>query len=567
MQSLQRQVPYHSPPFGEKSRSWIASLWLTVAVGVVYFLTARLSLALLTPTGVAVFWPAAGVAAGVLIALGSGVRLPVAAGAIGATICAHLLADDRFNWSAVIFALCNAAEPVIVAGLIAIYFGSTFSLARLRCVLGLVAAAIFGTAISGIGGAIGFALSKGSAAEIVIIWYHWVAADALGIITVAPMLIGVAAATRDPPHRNEISEGVAVLLALALLSAITIFLPRQFWANSISIALLLPILLWLAARCQPVFSAAAAFIIAFTIVCTTTFGIGIFGDASLSIDERVETAQAVILALSLCAFVLAALFSERRESEASLMRSNLMLNRERDNKLMNLEAMVASISHEVRQPLTAIATNGNAAKRFLGHTPPNLEEALLALDRLVAASHRASQVFDNLRALFGSTSQAHEPIDLNEIVLGTLRALHGELNIRGVTTHTNLASGLPHVMGHTGQLQEVIFNLAHNAIEAMDAVEAGSRVLQLTTRHDGPDVVAVVVQDTGPGIDPKKVDGIFEPFVSTKPKGMGLGLAICRMIIDRHNGRLTASSDGKHGALFEVVLPVKSTTDPSITSP
>jgi C4-dicarboxylate-specific signal transduction histidine kinase len=178
---------------------------------------------------------------------------------------------------------------------------------------------------------------------------------------------------------------------------------------------------------------------------------------------------------------------------------------------------------------------------------------------MVAASHRASQVFDNIRALFGSSDQRQEPIDVNAIVFEVLRALRGELDDHGVTTHTKLTSELPLVMGHKGQIQEVLFNLARNAIEAMDAVRDGSRVLEVTTERHERDAIIVAVRDTGPGIDPAKLDSVFDPFVTTKPQGMGLGLAICRMIVDRHSGKLTASSDGKRGAAFQLVLPIETT--------
>jgi C4-dicarboxylate-specific signal transduction histidine kinase len=213
-------------------------------------------------------------------------------------------------------------------------------------------------------------------------------------------------------------------------------------------------------------------------------------------------------------------------------------------------------SQGLESPLAAIAANGNAALRFIGRSPPNLEEARSALDRIVTASHRAGEVFDNIRVLFGSADQRQQPIDVNEIVLGALRALRGELDDHGVTTRTELTSGLPLVMGHSGQLQEVLLNLARNAIEAMDAVK-GNRVLEVRTERDGSDAIIVAVRDTGPGIDPAKSDRVFDPFVTTKAKGMGLGLAICRMIIERHSGQLTASSDGKRGALFQFVLPTE----------
>jgi signal transduction histidine kinase len=140
------------------------------------------------------------------------------------------------------------------------------------------------------------------------------------------------------------------------------------------------------------------------------------------------------------------------------------------------------------------------------------------------------------------------------------------LDDHGVTPRTELASELPPVMGHRGQLQEVLLNLARNAIEAMDAIEEGSRVLRVRTQYDDRDAITVAVEDTGLGIDPEKLDGIFDVFVTTKAQGMGLGLAICRMIIERHVGKLSASSDGKRGALFQFVLPIKSAKSSSTAS-
>jgi PAS domain S-box-containing protein len=325
LQNSQKRLEWQLSAFPGAPRRWVISIGLAVAVGVAYFLSARLSLVLLTkPDGVAVFWPAAGVAAGVLIALGPAARLPVVAGAMTATILANL-SGDRTVWSAVVFAACNAGEAVLVAGLIEYYFGSTFSLGRLRHVLGLLAAAIVGTAVSGIGGTAGYVFFHNSMTPVLTIWRHWFTSDALGIVTVAPLLIGLVSAARDPPPRSEVIEGAVALVALTFLSGVIIFLPREAWATVVPIAALFPLLLWLAARCRPVFAAAAAFIVAVTIVWTTTFSIGIFGDAHFPIAERILSAQAGILAVSLCALVLAALFAERRQHEAVLMESEARL--------------------------------------------------------------------------------------------------------------------------------------------------------------------------------------------------------------------------------------------------
>jgi signal transduction histidine kinase len=548
--------------FGELMQQWPGSVALAIAVGIAYFLASRLSLLLITtPDDVAVFWPAAGVAAGVLIALGPGTRLPVAVGTIVASIPANLLGVWSLRTS-IVFALCNAGQVLLMSVLIERYFGSAFSLGSLRQVLGLVAAAIVGTAAAAIGGTVGVVLVEGSTAPALTIWYHWLTSNVPGIVAVAPLLIGLVSAVRDPPPRSEIIEGVVVLAALTALSGLIIFLPREPWV----IGLLFPLLLWLAARCRPVFAAAAAFITALTIVWTTTFSIGMFGQENLPMAERVLAAQAAILAVSLCAIVLASLFSERRESEARLARSNMMLQRERNNKLMNIDAITSAIVHEVRQPLAAIATNGSAGIRWLTKTPPDFDEVRAAMTRIVRDSHRASQVLESIRALFKSADLEVQPVDLNGIALGALDLLRGELTDHSVITRTELAPELPLVGGHSGQLQEVMLNLVRNAIDAMDSITDRARVLRVRTECDGRDAIVVSVEDSGPGIDPKKVDSIFDAFVTTKPHGMGLGLAICRMIILRHEGQLSASAENKSGALFQFTLPIKSAVGDSTAS-
>jgi len=266
-----------------------------------------------------------------------------------------------------------------------------------------------------------------------------------------------------------------------------------------------------------------------------------------------------IYALTATIFVLIVLLSQTTALYARLLRSNTALQRERNNKLVNLEAMAASISHEVNQPLAAISAHSGAALRFLKHTPPNLEEVQLALNAIARDSHRTSQVFQNIRSLFGRSPQGQELIDLNQIALDVLRTLRGDLEEHGIVVRSELTSELPLVMGHRGQLQEVVLNLVQNAIEAMDDIEDGGRLLRMRTQSDGRDAIKVSVEDTGSGIAPEKLDGIFDAFMTTKPQGMGLGLAICRMIIEQHNGKLSASSDPKRrGALFQFTLPIKS---------
>jgi PAS domain S-box-containing protein len=316
-----------TPEWPGAHQRWLRPMGLAIVVGIVYFLAARLSLFLLTkPDGVAVFWPASGIATGVLVALGPRARIPVAAGTIVATVVANIL-GDRTLLSATVFALCNAGEALIVGWLIEHYFGAHFSLDKLSHVLGLLAAAVVATVISGVGGTAGFLYFHSSTAPVLTTWQHWFASDALGIVTVAPLIIEFTSAARAPPTPRERTEGFVALAILAVLAGFVVYLPQGLWGTVVPIAMLFPMLLWLAARCRPVFTAAAAFVIALAIVWTTTFGIGVFGDASFPIAERILAAQASILAISLCAFVLAALFAERRQHETVLVKSGTQLQK------------------------------------------------------------------------------------------------------------------------------------------------------------------------------------------------------------------------------------------------
>ena len=537
------------------TQRWVGSIGLAAAVGLAYFLVAKFSVRLiLEPSGVAVFWPAAGISSGILIALGPHARWPVLAGVMVATVATHLIINDPL-WAGVALGLSNGAEALITAGLIHHSFGAGFNLVRVRHVVGLLAAAVAATTVSGIGGAVTYRLMRGPSASMLDSWQHWFASDFVGIIAVAPLVVGLAAVVRRPSPRSEVIEGTLGVLALALVTGLIISLPRVLWETVFPITWLFPVLVWLAARDRPAFSAAGAFLVSITIVLTTILGIGHFGDPSHPINDRILGAQAGILVVTLSAYVLAAIFAQRRESAANLAHSNTMLERERDNKLLSAQALTAAIVHEVKQPLSAIAINGSAALRFLGKTPPELAEVRAALNDMISDTRRTSEVLDGIRALFGKSDQKREQVEVNELILGVLQSSRKELQDHGVETRLDLASELPLVESHRRQLEEVIFNLVHNAIEAMDATADHDRVLRVRTELKGHDAITVAVRDSGPGIDPKRIDSIFGAFFTTKSHGMGLGLAICRMIIEHHGGQLTASSDGKNGSLFQFVLP------------
>jgi signal transduction histidine kinase len=170
-------------------------------------------------------------------------------------------------------------------------------------------------------------------------------------------------------------------------------------------------------------------------------------------------------------------------------------------------------------------------------------------------SRRANEILQNIRALFGKGAQGPERIDVNETALAALGVLRGALDEHDVSIRSELKPDVPDIVGHRGQLQEVIINLLQNAVEAMDAIQDDRRVLTVRTRRDGDKAIVVEVEDTGPGIDARSLDKVFEAFVTTKPGGMGLGLAICRTIVDRHGGQLSASPVHPRGTVFRMTLP------------
>jgi signal transduction histidine kinase len=251
--------------------------------------------------------------------------------------------------------------------------------------------------------------------------------------------------------------------------------------------------------------------------------------------------------------VLIALLTETMRLYVSLSRANLRLERERESKLLGLEVMVGSIVHEVSQPLTAIGAFGSAALRFLDRTPPDIEQARKGLQGVVNENFRVAETFDSIRALL--KNQEMQSVGMNEVILEALKSLRGELDDHQVMSRVELTSDLSQISGHRGQLLHVVQNLVHNAVEAMDAVNDRNRVVRVTAQNYNDHEITIAVEDNGPGIAPDKVADIFQAFVTTKKGGMGMGLALCRMIVERHAGRIFASSQLGIGTRFEITLP------------
>jgi PAS domain S-box-containing protein len=227
----------------------------------------------------------------------------------------------------------------------------------------------------------------------------------------------------------------------------------------------------------------------------------------------------------------------------------------RVSRQLTMGAITASIAHEIIQPLAAVVMNGEAALLWLSNQTPNLPEAMAAMERVVEDGQRASRVIEAVRAMFKKDAEERKLTDVNNVVGQVFGLLRTELQKHDVAVKYELAEELPRIMADPVQLQQVVLNLVMNAIDAMNEVVDRPRRLRVSSgRHDGGGLV-ITLEDSGTGIDPENVRRIFEPFFSTKAEGMGMGLSICRSIVEAHGGNLSASPAQPHGTAFHVVLP------------
>ena len=231
-------------------------------------------------------------------------------------------------------------------------------------------------------------------------------------------------------------------------------------------------------------------------------------------------------------------------------------------RVMTLGELTASIAHEVNQPLAAIVTNGNACLRWLGGAQPNFGEARHAVERIIKDSYRASDVISRVRTLVKKAPPRNDLVDLNEVILETLALADDEARRSHVLLKHELESGLPLVVGDRVQLQQVILNLFINGLEAIAKSSEGERELSVSSRKDESNNLIVVVRDSGMGLDPANLEQVFDAFFTTKPDGMGMGLAISRTIIEAHGGRLWATSNSPKGAVFQFTLPANAGSTP-----
>lgn len=253
--------------------------------------------------------------------------------------------------------------------------------------------------------------------------------------------------------------------------------------------------------------------------------------------------------------------TDRKRAEAAIRESEQRYSEVQNelahaNRVATMGQLSASIAHEVMQPIAATVTNAQVALRFLNAQPPNLEEARQALGDIVKAGNRATDVIQRIRTLIKKAPPRKDALEINRAILEVIALTRGEIVKNGVSVQTQLAEGLPLIQGDRVQLQQVILNLIINAVEAMSAVSEGARELLISTGKDASGGVLVAVRDSGSGLNPESVARLFDAFYTTKPGGMGMGLSICRSIVEAHGGRIWASRTAAPGTVLQCMLPV-----------
>jgi len=262
-----------------------------------------------------------------------------------------------------------------------------------------------------------------------------------------------------------------------------------------------------------------------------------------------------IIVLLQTVVIVALLLQNRRARRAEMAARQQLTAIAQMNRLSVAGELSASISHEIKQPLAAIAANASAALRWLSRPTPDMGEARAAIERIIGETHRASDVIGKIRAMFKQAGDDKAPVDVNALIREVLALLRRDIEKRRIAVETDLPAGLPEVVGSHAQLQQLFLNLVTNAVEAMDPVAERGRRLRVTSRPHETDGVLITVEDSGTGIDPRNAKQIFEPLYTTKSQGMGLGLAICRSIVEAHGGRVSASPGALHGLALRISLP------------
>ncbi len=541
-------------------RSGLAGAWAApaVLVAVGYYLAARVGFAFtLQPYPISTLWPPnALLLAALLLA-------PTRAWwwLLAAALPAHLLVELQ---SGVPFAMVlgwyvsNCSEALIGAGLARAFVPWPLRLDSLRSAgIFLFCGALAGPLVS----------SFLDAALVSLIGWgergYWdlvatrIFANTLAALTVAPLILTLAAI--DIPRLRAARpvryvEAAALFVGLAATCLVVFNLP-QFEGHTAPALFYapLPFLVWAALRFGPPGTASAIAVMVVATIFGTVNGLGPF--AGSTPQETVLEMQLFLSAVAVPMLLLAAVLDERTRVELDAREQRLQLTHL--SRVAMLGELSGGIAHELNQPLTAILSNAQAAQHLIGNKSADPEILVEILRDIIAADQRAGEVIRRLRTLFKRGETQFQPLDANELVHEVLGIVHGDLVTRSVEVAPELAAALPRIHGDRVELEQVMLNLVINACDAMAGIVPEQRRLTVRTRavevEDG--AVQISFGDCGPGFTPEQYARLFEPFYTTKPRGLGLGLSISRAIIRSHHGRLWGTSISGQGASFHMVLP------------
>lgn len=272
----------------------------------------------------------------------------------------------------------------------------------------------------------------------------------------------------------------------------------------------------------------------------------------LNLDRRDEIGQ---LATAFNAMLAELATAREREVADQARHAAMQAEYSRVARFTTMGELAASIAHEINQPLAAVVNNANAGLRWLNNRPPNTEEVRAALRRIVNDGERGSSIIESIRAMLKKGVGERSQLNLNELICDVMRLTEGQFQRHGVSIRSELADDLPSVLADRIQLQQVILNLFMNAAEAMVSISDRERLVRVRSEKHGGDGALIAVEDSGPGVEPEDAKRIFEAFFTTKAEGMGMGLSICRSIVESHGGRITVAKAVPQGTVFQVTLP------------
>ena len=531
-------------------------LWSALAVGIGYYLAARLGFVFtLQPHPISTLWPPNALLMAALLVTPARTWWVL----LAAALPGHLLAELQsgvppamvLGWFA-----SNCSEALIGAGLVRMYVRGPLDFNALRnCGIFLVSGALIAPLVSsffdaGLLKLIGF--GEGEYWTLVRMRF---ASNVLANLMIVPLIVTWVSWRPRQLHEaapRRFVEMAVLFLGLLAASAVAFDLPLIDAATSPALLYApLPFLLWAAVRFGPRGTASALAMVVLQTIWGAVHGIGPFAGGAP--QEVARDVQLFLIVVSVPMLLLAVALEERSNVERDAHEQRLQLTHL--SRVAMLGQLSGGIAHELNQPLTAILSNAQAAQHFIAGKEVDRKELAEILSDIISADQRAGEVIRRLRALFKKGETYRQPLDANELVRDVLGIAHGDLITRAVDVTPDLAASLPLVEGDRVQLQQVMLNLMMNACDAMSTGPSDGRRLAIRTRAaDGG--VRISFTDLGLGFRAEDYEKLFQPFYTTKPQGLGLGLSISRSIVAAHGGRLWGTSSPGHGATFHISLPI-----------